>query len=251
MKWLPPLCLFWFFIGTLHGQSAHTTTSGWRYEVLKAGNGPALTAEHGALTHNQLLTADGQVLVSTYAINVPDYQLVAELSPSFQKACAVMRAGGKYRFLIPVADFKSAARGAADLDLPGDYVTWEVDLLEVLPPKADGARLVGQIYQAEGPEAAFQKFKDLQTDNEEAYLGEWEINQLGYLFLKKGRTEEAIQILEYNVKQHPQSANAHDSLAEIYLQTGKKDLAAHHYRQSIHFNPENENARKKLAKLQE
>lgn len=65
-NWLSPLCLFFFLSLGLHAQQQ--TPNGWVYDELKPGSGPALTSGHGALTHNQLLASNGQVLVSTYQI---------------------------------------------------------------------------------------------------------------------------------------------------------------------------------------
>ncbi|MCB9267054.1 MAG: hypothetical protein H6558_18675 [Lewinellaceae bacterium] len=67
----------------------------------------------GALTHNQLLDVNGRVLVSTYQIGVPDYQLISELPSSFQSAFEVMKVGGKYRFDIPMPDLREYAQRSA------------------------------------------------------------------------------------------------------------------------------------------
>lgn len=237
---------------TAFAQGNQTTApGGWRYEVLRAGNGQQLTERHGALTHNRLVTEDGQVLVSTYAIGVPDYQLVSELTKPFQRACSVMQAGGKYRFHIPVADFKAASKNGASMKLPGDEITWEVELLQVLPPKRDVARVIAEVFKTDGPDAAFEKFQDLRSQRSaDVYFGEWEVNQLGYLFLRQGHIEYAIEILQYNAQAHPNSFNAHDSLGEAYHKAGNDMLAAQHYRRSLQLNPENDNARKMLEKLE-
>lgn len=252
MKWLPPLCLLMLIALPVFSQTEQATApGGWRYEVLRAGKGQQLTERHGALTHNQLVTEDGKVLVSTYAIGVPDYQLVPQLTKPFQRACSVMQAGGKYRFHIPIEDFKMASKGGASMDLPGKEVTWEVELLQILPPKQDVARVIAEVFKADGADAAYEKFQDLRSQRStDVYFGEWEVNQLGYLFLQKGHTEYAIDILQYNAQAHPNSFNAHDSLGEAYHKAGNNMLAAQHYRQSLRLNSKNENARKMLSKLE-
>ncbi len=252
MKWLSPLCLLllWSALPAL-AQSEQTTANGWSYEVLQAGRGPMVTVDHGFLNHNQLIDGEGKVLVSTYAIGVPDYQIIAELSPPFQTACTVMQAGGKYRFHIPVEEFKSATRGGAKLQLPGKEILWEVEVLQVLPPKPDVATTVVAVYKSEGPEAAFSHFQDLRSQRSaDVYFGEWEVNQLGYFFLNNGHVEQAVDIFKYNAQAHPDSFNAHDSLAEAYHQAGNKLLAAQHYRRSLQLNPKNGNAKKMLAELE-
>lgn len=251
MKWLSPLCLFlcWTMLPAL-AQSDLTTENGWSYEVLQSGSGPSVTIEHAFLNHNRLIDDNGQVLVSTYALGVPDYQLTAELSPPFRTACMILQAGGKYRFHIPVDDFKTATRGGSKLQLPGKEVRWEVEVLQVLPAKPDVANVVAQVYKEEGPEAAFDRFQDLRSQRSgEVYFGEWEVNQLGYFFLNNGQVEQAIDIFKYNAQAHPDSFNAHDSLAEAYHQAGNELLAAQHYRRSLQLNPKNDNAKKMLGKL--
>lgn len=245
-KRLSPLCLLLMLSLAAWAQS--TTPNGWTYETLRDGQGKTLNARHGILTHNQLSDANGNILVSTLRIGVPDYQLVSELSPAFQQAFSVMEEGGKYRFSIPLADFKAAMRTDKPFDLPGEQVVWEMELLEVLPPLPDAARVVGNTLNAEGATAAFDHFKRIVRDGS-AYLGEWEANQIGYFFLNQGQLEEAVTVLQYNTKQHPDSANAFDSLAEAYYKSGQLDNAKTCYQRSLQLNPQNENARKMLSKL--
>ena len=247
MRWLSPLCLLVFLCNWVEAQKM-TTPNGWTYEVLRPGNGSQLRSNMGALTHNQLLDVNGRVLVSTYQIGVPDYQLIAELPAAFQSAFSVMQPGGKYRFNIPMADLQEAMRNTSGMALPGDYAIWEIELLEVLPPRPDGAREVVKIMESGGAEAAYKEFK-LLLNSSKAYFGEWEVNQVGYLFLENGMTEEAITALSYNVDEHPFSANAHDSLAEAYYKAGEQAMAKKHYQKSLELNPQNGNARQMLERL--
>lgn len=250
-QWLSPLCLFVFVGFAAKAQPVLTTTEGWTYEVLSPGNGPQLTRQQAALTHNRLIDAQGQVLVSTYDIGVPDYQLVSELSEPFQEAMEIMQPGGKYRFHIPVDQFRAASRVGDRLQLPPGLVTWEMEILQILPPLPDVARVVSLVYKSEGAAAAFQKFQDLRSQRSgEVYFGEWEVNQLGYLFLKQGNTKEAIEIFQYNAQAHPGSFNANDSLGEAYLRAGNRELAAQFYRRSLQLNPGNENARRMLSEME-
>lgn len=47
----------------------------------------------------------------------------------------------------------------------------------------------------------------------------------------------------------PQSANAHDSLAEAYFINENKALAIEHYKKSLELDPKNTNAVEMLEKL--
>lgn len=245
-NWLSPLCLFLLLTMGLYAQQK--TPNGWVYEELQSGSGPKLSPEHGALTHNQLLASNGQVLVSTYQIGVPDYQRIAALSPPLQQAFSVMQQGGKYRFHIPIKAFEEAMRTQKALNLPGEEVTWVMELIEILPPLPDGARIVRETLQKDGAAAAIGHFNKL-VENGSAYLGEWEVNQIGYFFLSSGHKAEALQVMQYNAEQHPNSANAFDSLAEAHLQNGQEAKAKQCYERSLEINPDNANARKMLSKL--
>lgn len=248
---ITPLLILLWMSTTVIAQKALTTKGGWAYEVVTPGRGPFLDLNKGIETHNQLVDADNNVLVSTYAVGIPDYQLVTDLSGPFQSACEVMKAGGHYKFFIPIADFRSTIKGGAKLKLPGEFVVWEVELLRVLPPLPDIAKQVKSTLHSRGVDAAFQEFKQLSaSSNKGVYFGEWEVNEVGYIFLNLSKIDEAISVFDYNVQQHPQSANAHDSLAEAYLKVGKRDLAKRHYRWSLELNPGNANARKMLADIE-
>ncbi len=61
---------------------------------------------------------------------------------------------------------------------------------------------------------------------------ETDINMYGYQLLGSGKIDEAIEIFRKNVKDHPQSWNTYDSLAEAYEKKGDKKLAAENYRKA-------------------
>jgi len=75
------------------------------------------------------------------------------------------------------------------------------------------------------------------------------VNALGYKMLEAGRTRDAIEVFAANVRAHPASANAYDSLGEAYLKAGEKDQARQSYEKSLALNPANADARKALAEL--
>jgi len=142
------------------------------------------------------------------------------------------------------------AKGNAPPNLPGDYIVWEVELLRILPPLPDISKIIRTTIGQEGVESAFQKFKALvKPRSQKVYLGEWEVNKVGYLFLNQNAIDKAISVFEFNVAQHPKSANAYDSLAEAYLKAGNKEAAIKNYKQSLKLNPKNDNAKKVLAEV--
>jgi predicted alpha/beta superfamily hydrolase len=58
---------------------------------------------------------------------------------------------------------------------------------------------------------------------------EYALNALGYQLLEKKKTEEAVAVLEANVKKFPQSANVYDSLGEASEAAGRIEEAARNY----------------------
>jgi tetratricopeptide (TPR) repeat protein len=61
---------------------------------------------------------------------------------------------------------------------------------------------------------------------------EADINTYGYQLLAQGKADEALEMFRKNVKDHPQSWNAYDSLAEAYDRKGDKKLAIENYRKA-------------------
>lgn len=81
---------------------------------------------------------------------------------------------------------------------------------------------------------------------------EAEVNQTGYGLLAQNKLDEAIAVFQKNVKDHPGSWNAYDSLAEAYAAKGDKAQAAANYRMALErVKAEDQRARihEELAKL--
>ena len=97
--------------------------------------------------------------------------------------------------------------------------------------------------------------RDTLQQNKATYPGEVLIdesvlNWLGYHFLYWwGREEEAVEVFELTVSLFPESANAHDSLGEAYLNRGQTELAIQSYEKSLELNPDNANAASVLKRL--
>ncbi len=75
------------------------------------------------------------------------------------------------------------------------------------------------------------------------------VNVKGYDLLGEKKFEQSINVFALNVYAFPQSANAYDSYAEAYLNSGNKELAIKYYTKSLELNPESENAKEMLKKL--
>lgn len=75
------------------------------------------------------------------------------------------------------------------------------------------------------------------------------INRLGYQLLAEGRTVDAIEVFQQNVKDFPKSYNVYDSLGEAYKEDGQVEEATKFYKKSLALNPGNTNAVKMMADM--
>lgn len=76
-----------------------------------------------------------------------------------------------------------------------------------------------------------------------------DLNECGYSLLRQTKVEKALEVFKLNVIMNPQSANAYDSLGEVYLKAGNKELAIQNYKKSLELNPKNQNAKKVLEQI--
>ena len=72
-----------------------------------------------------------------------------------------------------------------------------------------------------------------------------------YDLIKEKKLNEAIAVLKLNTVAFPKSGNAFDSLAEAYLDAGDEKSAIESYKKSLELDPQNDNAREVLKKLEE
>ncbi len=79
---------------------------------------------------------------------------------------------------------------------------------------------------------------------------EQDVNQLGYLYLNANMVNEAIDVFKKNVKAHPDSWNAHDSLAEGYLKAGDKKMALESFKKSLGLVKDDENKQRIEGEIQ-
>jgi glyoxylase-like metal-dependent hydrolase (beta-lactamase superfamily II) len=93
---------------------------------------------------------------------------------------------------------------------------------------------------------------DVLKDRKKYFYSDAELNGLGYWLLQQLKDKEgASQIFQLNTELHPDSWNAFDSLAEACYERGEKQKALEHYKKSLQLNPENENGRKFIARIEE
>jgi CubicO group peptidase (beta-lactamase class C family) len=99
--------------------------------------------------------------------------------------------------------------------------------------------------------SAITQYRALKTGPtaSEYDFGEMELNRLGYQLLSMKKLTEAIEIFKLNVEMFPQSANVYDSLGEAYMTHNDKELSIANYKKSLELDPNNANAKARLATL--
>lgn len=78
---------------------------------------------------------------------------------------------------------------------------------------------------------------------------EAELNDWGYRLLSTGRPRDALQVFRLAADRYPDSANAHDSLAQALLVNGDDRGAADHYARAVALDPGNADAARHLEEL--
>ncbi len=114
-------------------------------------------------------------------------------------------------------------------------------------------KLASEILKNAAPEALDDTIADLRKQRGKEsglYFDEGSFNFIGYSLMNSGKIPEALKVFQFNVELFPRSANAYDSLGEAFMKAGNKSLASENYKKSLALNPDNENAKKKLAELQ-
>ncbi len=100
-----------------------------------------------------------------------------------------------------------------------------------------------------GYKNAVESVKKLKKENADFELPENEINDWGYKLIKQKRMADALEIFMLNVYLYPSSANAFDSLGEIYAELENIPLAIKNYERSVKLDPQNNNALQALKRL--
>ena len=74
-------------------------------------------------------------------------------------------------------------------------------------------------------------------------IKDYELNQIGYIFLDHHEIERAIRVFTFMTLIFPEKANAFDSLGEALIENGDIDEGLKAYATSLKLNPNNSNAR--------
>lgn len=116
--------------------------------------------------------------------------------------------------------------------------------------KADAA--AKPFFKAILANGAVKAIKDYTTKRSQPgghTFSESQINTMGYALLNQEKVEDAIELFKLNTIDFPNSSNTWDSLAEVYMVMGNKELAIEYYEKSLQLDPGNSNAVEQLKKL--
>jgi CubicO group peptidase (beta-lactamase class C family) len=108
---------------------------------------------------------------------------------------------------------------------------------------------LNSVLQKNGFEQASSAIASLKKRDQAFVLSEDELNGWGYQLLAQKRFKEALSIFKLNVGLYPKSANAFDSLGEMYEVLEQPKDALVNYKRSLVLNKENKNAARRIQAL--
>ena len=77
-----------------------------------------------------------------------------------------------------------------------------------------------------------------------------QLDSLGYQMMKEKKIGYAIELFKVNIEEYPDSAAAYKSLGDAYQEAGEIALAIENYKKSLSLNPDNDETRQVLKKLE-
>jgi glyoxylase-like metal-dependent hydrolase (beta-lactamase superfamily II) len=107
-----------------------------------------------------------------------------------------------------------------------------------------------RIHEEEGMEKACIKLRSMHAQPDRYYTLYPEIDQYAYRLMLADKLDEALEAMTLLADLFPDSDTAFDSLGEVYLKKGMKELAVKNFKKSLELNPKNRNAQAKLKMLQ-
>lgn len=168
------------------------------------------------------------------------------MPPGLLEGLGSLRVGDSAILVVPPA-LGYGAKGW--WKVPGNStLTYFVEVEDV--KSKDMAQFLYDTIEDDGLPTAVNLYRKFQVDSfRDVYVDESAMNQAGYALLEEKRTQEAIQILEWNVEAFPHSANVYDSLADAYARNSQNDLAIANYRKALSIDPAMQSSIKALARL--
>jgi CubicO group peptidase (beta-lactamase class C family) len=117
-------------------------------------------------------------------------------------------------------------------------------------PVQNLSRIYGSLVENGSKEKANELIQGYLKKPDSYDVSERDFNRLGYQFLRVQKCENALQVFDSAMLIFPNSWNVFDSYGEALHQCGKKEEAIKMYQKSIGLNPENENGKQMLLKIE-
>lgn len=117
-------------------------------------------------------------------------------------------------------------------------------------PVQNLSRIYGSLVENGSKEKANELIQGYLKKPDSYEVSERDFNRLGYQFLRVQKCENALQVFDSAMLIFPNSWNVFDSYGEALHQCGKKEEAIKMYQKSIGLNPENENGKQMLLKIE-
>jgi len=111
---------------------------------------------------------------------------------------------------------------------------------------------LGTVLARLGPDstvATYDRLKQRYTGRFAYDFGQRSLNTLAARLIEQNRLPEARQMLELNIREHPDAWDPHDTLARILETLGEKDLAVEHYRRVLALFPTYTPAKRRIEAL--
>ena len=109
---------------------------------------------------------------------------------------------------------------------------------------------VAKIYKETGIDPTLAKMKELKSQPARFFFLHGEFDTFAFGLMRQGKLDEALAMFTLLAGFFPESYLAFDSLGEVCLQKGDKKAAIKYFKKSLELNPENDNAKTRLAQME-
>jgi thiol-disulfide isomerase/thioredoxin len=132
--------------------------------------------------------------------------------------------------------------------------SFEKDLAKILISKNytayySGVPILTDIFDRNGIDFVVKNKVKVANQLKATIKKESELNAYGYVLMFAKNFDKALIVMELNTILFPNNPNTFDSLAEVYLEKGKKNKAIEYYEKALAINPDFESSKVMLKKL--